>query len=100
MAARAGVQRGAGVLASLLNIIGLLIVLVLVLYIGLTLLDANFGNSFAAATKNLADTFDLGMSNLFLPAQPKLRVALNYGVAAAVWFLITAIVVRLVRRLT
>ncbi len=100
MAAGTGVRRGAGALASLLNIIGLLIVLVLVLYVALTLLNANFANSFAAAIKNLADTFDLGMSNLFLPADPKVRVALNYGVAAVVWFVITAVVTRLVRRLS
>jgi hypothetical protein len=92
-------RRGINMVADLLRVVGLLIVVVLVLYIVLTLLDANFGNSFAAAVRDLAGTFDLGLSNLFLPAEEKLRITLNYGVAAIIWFAITAVVVRLVRRL-
>ncbi|MDT7578004.1 MAG: hypothetical protein QOH17_4337, partial [Pseudonocardiales bacterium] len=69
-------------------------------YIALTLLDANFGNTFAASVRELANYFDLGLSNLFLPASPKLAVALNYGVAALVWYVVTVVVVRLVRRLS
>jgi len=85
--------------ASALRVVGLFIVLVLVVYIVLTLLDANFANTFAAAVRDLANLVDLGMSNLFLPANPKVAVALNYGVAAVVWYVITAVVVRLVRRI-
>jgi hypothetical protein len=92
------VQRGAGLLASVLRVVGLLIVAVLVVYIGLTLLDANFANTFAVAVRDLAGYVDLGLSNLFLPADPKIRVVLNYGVAAVIWYVITAVVVRLVRR--
>jgi hypothetical protein len=91
MAVGATTRRGAGLLASLLRIVGMLIVLVL---------DANFGNTFAASVRELANYFDLGLSNLFLPANPKLAVALNYGVAALVWYVITVVVVRLVRRLS
>ena len=47
---------------------------------------------------DLADTFDLGLSDLFQPAEPKLAVVLNYGTAAVIWFAITTVVVRLVRR--
>jgi hypothetical protein len=100
MAVGATTRRGAGLLASLLRIVGMLIVLVLVVYIVLTLLDANFGNAVAAWVRELANHFDLGLSNLFLPADPKLAVTLNYGAAAVVWFAITAVVVRLVRRLS
>ncbi|HEY0815165.1 MAG TPA: hypothetical protein VGE11_17975 [Pseudonocardia sp.] len=100
MAVGATTRRGAGLLASLLRVVGMLIVLVLVVYIVFTLLDANFGNTIAAWVRDLANRFDLGLSNLFLPANPKLAVALNYGVAAVVWFAITAVVVRLVRRLS
>jgi len=99
MAVGATTRRGAGMLASALRVVGLFIVLVLVVYIVLTLLDANFGNSFAAAVRDLANLLDLGLSNLFLPANPKVAVALNYGVAALVWYAITAVVVRLVRRI-
>jgi hypothetical protein len=92
-------RRGASLLASVLRVIGLLIVAVLVVYIVLTLLDANPANTFAMAVTDLAEYFNLGLSNLFLPADPKLAVALNYGVAAVIWYVITAVVVRLVRRI-
>ncbi|MBN9101152.1 MULTISPECIES: hypothetical protein [unclassified Pseudonocardia] len=100
MAVGTTARRGAGLLASVLRIIGLLIVAVLVVFIVLTLLDANFGNTFAAAIKDLAGNFDLGLSNLFLPADPKVGVLLNYGVAAIIWYVITSVVVRIVRRVS
>ncbi len=100
MAVGTTARRGAGLIASLLRIVGLLIVAVLVVFIVLTLLDANFANVFASTVKDLADKFDLGLSNLFLPADPKVRVTLNYGVAAIIWYVITSVVVRLVRRIS
>ena len=47
----------------------------------------------------LAAYFDLGMSNLFLVKDPGLSVALNFGAAAVVWAIITAVVVRLTSRI-
>jgi hypothetical protein len=90
--------RAAGAVAGVLRTIGLAIVAVLVLYIALTLLQANPANVAAALIARLAATFDLGLSNLFLVADPMLSVVLNYGAAALVWLLITVVVVRLVSR--
>ncbi len=92
-------RRGAGLLASAIRLVGLLIVSVLAVFIVLTLLDANFANTVAAAVRDLAAYVDLGLSNLFLPANPKIRVLLNYGVAATIWYAITVVVIRLVRRI-
>jgi hypothetical protein len=99
MAVGTTARRGADLLASVLRLVGLVIVAVLAVFIALTLLDANFANTFAAAVRDLAAYFDLGLSNLFLPADPKVGVVLNYGVAAIIWFAITSVVVRLVRRI-
>ena len=63
-------RRGAGVVASVLRLVGMLIVLLLVLYVLLTALEANFGNVWAASRT-----------------------------AALIWWAITAVVVRLVRRI-
>lgn len=90
---------GAYGLARVLNVIGTAIVAVIVLYILLTLLEANPANAVATLVRRLAEFFDLGLATLFLPADPKVLVTLNYGVAALAWLLITAVVVRLVRRL-
>jgi hypothetical protein len=92
-------RRGAGVVASVLRIVGMLIVFVLVAYIALTALDANFGNVWAAAVREAANYFDLGLATLFQPANHKVAVAMSYGTAALIWWVITAVVVRLVRRI-
>ena len=81
--------RGAAALARVLR----------TLHVALTLLQANPANAAAALIARLADTFDLGLSNLFLVEDPKLAVLLNYGAAALVWVLITAVVTRLVSRI-
>ncbi len=99
MAVGATTRRGAGVVASVLRLVGMFIVLVLVAFIALTALDANFGNVWAAAVREAADYFDLGLANLFQPANPKIGVAMSYGTAALIWWVITAVVVRLVRRI-
>ncbi|MHA6792153.1 hypothetical protein ACVGVM_01315 [Pseudonocardia bannensis] len=92
-------RRGAGLLGTVARVIGTAIALVLVLHIVLTLLDANPANGLTIFVANLAAQFNLGLDDLFLPDEPKLAVTLNYGVAAAIWFAITAVVVRIVRRL-
>ncbi len=91
-------RRGAGLLSTVLWGIGMAIVAVLVLHIVLTLLDANPANGLTTFVTGLAAQFGLGLDDLFLPDDPKRRVALNYAVAAVIWFAVTAVVVRLVRR--
>lgn len=92
-------RRGANLVATVLRVVGTVIVAILLVHIVLTLLDANPANSFAQLVRDLAEYFNLGLANLFLPANPKIAVTLNYGVAAIIWYAITAIVVRLVRRI-
>jgi amino acid transporter len=91
-------RRGIDALGNVLRIIGMVIVGVLVVFIVLTLLDANPDNGLTRIVTDLANTFGLGLGNLFQPDEPKLGVVLNYGTAALIWFAITTIVVRLVRR--
>jgi hypothetical protein len=92
------VRRGVAIVASLLRVIGLIIVAILVIYILLVVAGANPVNGFAVFVKNAADTFSLGLSNLFLLKDPKFAVGVNYGIAAVAWLVITSIVVGLVRR--
>ena len=99
MAVGTATRRGSGVVASVLRVVGMLIVLVLILFIALTALDANFGNVWAAAIREAANYFDLGFANLFQPANHKIGVAMSYGTAALIWWAFTAVVVRLVRRI-
>lgn len=92
-------RRGAGLLATVLNVIGIVIVVILVLHIVLTLLDANPANGLTEFISSWAAELNLGLGNLFTPANPKMAVTMNYGVAAIIWLAVTTIVVRLVRRI-
>jgi hypothetical protein len=92
-------RRGIDALGNVLRIVGMLIVTVLVVHIVLTLLGANPENELTRLIRDAADTFNLGLSDLFLPQDPRLGVVLNYGTAALIWFAITTVVVRLVRRI-
>jgi hypothetical protein len=93
-----GTRRAAGAVATVLRVIGLIIVAILVIHILLTVFDANPANSFATFIRDGANMFSLGLTDLFRLANPKATVAVNYGLAAVVWLVITSIVVGLVRR--
>lgn len=99
MAVGTTARRGIDILASILRVIGMIIVAILVVHIVLVLLDANPANTFAATIAKWAGEFDLGLSNLFQYAEPKLSLTLNFGVAAIIWWIVTAVVVRLIRRI-
>ena len=99
MAVGSTAQRGIEALGNVLRIVGMLIVTVLVVHIVLTLLGANPENGLTQLIRDAADTFNLGLSDLFLPQDPRLAVILNYGTAALIWFVITTVVVRIVRRI-
>jgi hypothetical protein len=96
---RNSTRSGAYALARVLNTIGLAIVAVIVIYILLTLLEANPDNTAATLIRELAEYFNLGLANLFLVADPEWMIGLNYGVAALIWLVLTTVVVRLVRRI-
>lgn len=101
MAATVGttVRKGIGIIATIVRIVGMVIVAVLVAHIVLTLLEANPQNFLTEFVATWAAEFNLGLGNLFTPEQPKLAVTLNYGVAALLWLVATAVVVRLLRRI-
>ena len=97
---RAMAYRGSRTVAAVLRAIGLAIVIILVVYIVLTLLNANPENAFAAFFATAANFFSLGLSNLFLfPDNLKLQIAVNFGLAAVIWMIITTAVTGLVRRI-
>ena len=99
MAVGSAARRGIDALGDVLRIAGMLIVTVLVVHIVLTLLGANPENGLTQLVRDAAETLNLGLGNLFLPEDPRLGVVLNYGTAALLWFVITTVVVRLVRRI-
>jgi hypothetical protein len=96
---RAMASRGGRTAASVVGAIGYVIVAILVIHIVLTLLGANPANAFAAFFATAAGFFSLGLGNLFLfPDNPAMQTAVNYGIAALIWLVLTLVVTRILRR--
>ena len=93
--------RVVGLIADVVRWIGLVAAVVLVIHVILVAGEANPANGIATFIRNLADALSLGFKDLFnKPADdPKLRVLINYGLAALFWLVASAIASRLIRRL-
>ena len=91
--------RVAAVLATLVRIAGGLAVLILVAHVVLTLGDANPTNQITMLVATWADRLQIGFRGLFTPADPKTRIVVNYGLAAAFWLVVSWVLVRLLQRL-
>jgi hypothetical protein len=98
-----GVAAGAAIgaaslIARLVSLVATVVVLVILAGIAFVVLKANMGNSIVStvhdAAKFLAGPFD----GIFKPSDHRLAVAINWGLAAAVYLLVARLVVRLLRR--
>jgi hypothetical protein len=91
--------RIAAVLATVIRIVGVLFVLILVAHVVLTLGNANPTNAITRFVAYWADRLQLGFRGLFTPADPRMRILVDYGLPAAFWLVVSWVLVRLVRRL-
>lgn len=91
--------RIAAVLATLIRIVGGLIVLILVAHVVLMLGNANPANGITRFVAYWADRLQLGFRGLFIPADARMRIVVDYGLPAAFWLVVTWLLVRLARRL-
>jgi len=73
---------------------------ILAAYIVLTVGGANPDNGITQFVSGWADNLTLGFRDLFTPADAKLRVIVNYGLAAVFWLVIGAVITGVLRRLT
>jgi len=88
-----------GVVASVVRWIGLVFALILAVHVLLTVGNANPTNGITTFFATTADWFVLAFRNLFTPDNVKLRVLVNYGLAALFWLVVSAVLSRLIRRL-
>jgi hypothetical protein len=89
-----------GLLADVVRWVGLAATIVLVIHVLLVAGEANPANWITRVVGDLADVFSLGFKDLFnKPADdPKLRVLINYGIAALFWLIVSGFLSRLIRR--
>lgn len=88
-----------GVLAGVVRWVGLLVVVILVVRVLLTVGDANPHNGITSFFTTWSDFFAWGFKDLFTPDDAKLRVLVNYGLAAICWLIVSSILARILRRL-
>lgn len=91
--------RVAGILAAVIRIVGWLFVLILVAHIALSLGNANPDHGITKFVAYWADRLVLGLRDLFTPADARVKILVNYGLAALIWLVVSSVLARLVRRL-
>jgi hypothetical protein len=93
-------SRIAATLATVIQFVGWLAVLILVAHIVLRLGEANPTNGITQFVAYWADRLQLGFHGLFNPSDARMRIAVNYGLAALFWLIVSSVLARLVRRLS
>ena len=91
-------DRFIGILAGLVRWVCLIFALLLVLHIIFVVAEANPDNGIVEFVGSVADNLTLGMGDLFQPEDPKTEVLVNYGIAAVVWLIISAVGASIIRR--
>jgi hypothetical protein len=88
-----------GLIAGIVRWVGLIFAVILVLHIIFTVGSANADNGIVSWVHSWADGLSIGFKDLFEPNDAKLRVLVNYGIAAVFWLIVSAIVAKLIRRI-
>ncbi|MFI5584679.1 hypothetical protein ACIA5G_06585 [Amycolatopsis sp. NPDC051758] len=90
--------RVASVVASIVRWVGLVFAAILVIHVIFTVGSANPDNGIVSFVHSWADGLALGFSDLFTPSDEKLRVLVNYGIAALFWLVVSGILAKVIRR--
>src|SRR5262245_30023406 len=88
-----------GVVATVVRWVGLIFAVILVLHVIFTVGAANPDNGIVSWIRGWADSLSIGFKDLFEPNDAKLRVLVNYGIAALFWLIVSSIVSKLLRRI-
>ncbi|MEV6622537.1 hypothetical protein AB0M83_05205 [Amycolatopsis sp. NPDC051106] len=95
---RATGGRIASIVASIVRWVGLIFAALLVIHVIFTVGSANPDNGIVSFVKSWADGLALGFSDLFTPSDAKLRVLVNYGIAAIFWLVVSGVLAKIIRR--
>ncbi len=100
MAHRAGVgaSRGLNLLAALVDLIVAVVCVIIVVGILFVVLDANMSNSIVHHIHDWAKWLVGPFDKLFTPKNHKLEIAINWGIALAVYFFVGRLIASLLRR--
>jgi hypothetical protein len=85
-------------LARIIRLVTAAVVVLIVVGIVLHLLDANAGNAIVSAIYDAAGWLVSPFENVFNPSNPKVHVAVNWGLAALVYAIVGALIASLLVR--
>lgn len=88
----------AGVLATIVSAVTMAVVAVLAVHILFVIFEANPANDIVSTVADWADDLAWKFRDVFAPGDAKVRVAVNYGLAAVVYLIIGRVVVNLIQR--
>lgn len=86
------------ILVTLVRTLAAIFALIMVFYVVLTVGGANPANSITQYVSSWAHTLSLGFADLFTPTDAKLRVLVNFGLAALFWLVVGALLARIISR--
>ncbi|GAA2436193.1 hypothetical protein GCM10010191_58780 [Actinomadura vinacea] len=96
---KASRKRVAGALATIVSVITTVVVVVLAVHIMFVLLEANGSNELVRTIGDRAWDLAWQFKDVFQPADRKVGVAVNYGLAALVYLLAGRLIISMIRRL-
>lgn len=85
-------------LATIIRVLGAAFALIMVAYVVLTVGQANPANGITRFVSNWATLLSLGFEDLFTPSDPRLRVLVNFGLAALFWLVVSSLLSKFVAR--
>jgi hypothetical protein len=95
---RAGVRRAAELAAGLVGVAATVICVLLALHIAFVVFSANDDNAIVSTVNGWADWFAWRFHDMFVPKDERVRVLVNYGIAAVVYLIAGRVVAGLIRR--
>ena len=102
-AATVGLRRAVRTIINLLavtvRLVGCVLAAILLVRIGLAFVPVNPDNVIVAWIVRFADIIVWGFRDLFLPADPRIALAANYGLAAVFWLVVGVIATRMLSRI-
>ncbi len=91
-------RRGLGLLARIIRLVTLAVAAVIVIGILFQVLEANSNNVVVQAVTDAARFLVGPFREMFRLDNPDVQVAVNWGIGAAVWVIVGALVAALLRR--
>ena len=89
--------RVAGVLATIVRVVGYLLAAILVIYVLLSVVGVNIENGVAQGIGTIGNIAVIAFRDLFVLADPILTIVVNFGLAAVFWVLVAEFGSRLIR---